>query len=105
MKRRVLLLSALAAFAAPVAAQAAMPQSVPMFEQVQDRRGGQDAGPRVSLNEIVRRLRSSRQGQMVDARPSNMGGRAVYIIVWEYPGGRIGNIYVDQASGQVLRED
>ena len=105
MKRPVLLFAALVAFASPAAAQVAV-SGPAAWQKVQNRRGGGDeAGARMSLGEIVRRLRSSRQGQMLDARPSNQGGREIYIIVWEYPGGRIGNIYVDARTGSVLGED
>lgn len=108
MKRRVLLFAALVAFASPAAAQAVASPPAASWQQAQDRRGGRGgdaAGQRMSLGEIVRRLRASRQGQMLDARPSTMGGRDVYVIVWEYPGGRIGNIYVDQRTGSVVGED
>ena len=63
------------------------------------------AGQRISLSDVVRRLRASRQGSMLDAREGLRFGRAVYVIVWEYPGGRIGNIYVDQRTGAVVGED
>lgn len=106
MKRSVLLLAALAAFAAPAAAQADQ-ASGPELTRVQYRqdRGRDDDGQRVSLSEVVRRLRATRQGSMLDAQATSRGGRAVYVIIWEYPGGRIGNIYVDQRTGAVLGED
>ncbi len=117
MKRRLLILAAaLIATATPVVAEAAQP--MPGFLQVQfgqdrdgDRgrgrgRGGrEDAGPRMSLSDVVRRLRGSRQGQMLDAREGSFGGRPVYVVIWEYPEGRVANIYVDQRTGAVIGEN
>ena len=115
MKRSVLLLAALAAFAAPAAAQAEQASGLELTRvqfQDDDRgrgrgrgRGGEDEGARVSLSEVVRRLRATRQGSMLDAQATSRGGRPIYVIIWEYPGGRIGNIYVDQRTGAVLGED
>ena len=105
MKRSVLLLAALAALAAPAAAQAettvtqARPEAI-LVAQVRD-----DDGPRISLSEVVRGLRASRQGSMLDAQATTRGGRAIYVVIWEYPGGRIGNIYVDARTGAVIGED
>lgn len=106
MKRRTFILAAaLIATAAPVAAETAQP--APALERVQygQDRGRDEAGPRMSLGDVVRRLRASRRGQMLDARESVMGGRPVYVIIWEYPEGRVANIYVDQRSGAVIGEN
>ncbi|WP_296817787.1 hypothetical protein [Brevundimonas sp.] len=109
MKRLLILAAALIATAAPAAAEAAQP--VAGFIQAQYRQQDRNLGareddrPRWSLSEVVRRLRGSRQGQMVDARESTYGGRPVYVIIWEYPGGRIANIYVDARTGGVIGED
>lgn len=106
MKRSVLLLAALAALAAPAVAQAettaiqARPEAV-LVSQAR----GDDQGPRISLSEVVRRLRATRQGSMLDAQATTRGGRAIYVVIWEYPGGRIGNIYVDARTGAVIGED
>ena len=105
MKRSVLILAALTAFAAPATAQALeRADGAHLIQARQDRSRGGDAR-RVSLSEVVRRLRATRQGDMLDANESRRGGRAVYVIVWEYPGGRIGRIYVDQQSGSVIGEE
>ena len=42
---------------------------------------------------------------MLDAQATTRGGRAIYVVIWEYPGGRIGNIYVDARTGAVIGED
>jgi uncharacterized membrane protein YkoI len=106
MKRSVLLLAALAALAAPTAAQAetAVSQARPEAILIAQARGD-DEGPRISLSEVVRRLRATRQGSMLDAQATTRGGRAIYVVIWEYPGGRIGNIYVDARTGAVIGED
>ena len=75
------------------------------YRQDRDRSARDDDRPRWSLSEVVRRLRGSRQGQMLDARESSYGGRPVFVIIWEYPGGRVANIYVDQRTGAVIGED
>jgi uncharacterized iron-regulated membrane protein len=106
MKRYLILLAAAAVLAAPPAASASqMTGSLLASASAQQFRARQDDGQRVSLSEVVRRLRASRQGQMVDAQATTRDGRAIYVIIWEYPGGRIGNIYVDQRTGAVLGED
>ncbi len=108
MNRRLVLLAALIATAAPVAAEAAQPMpgfSPAQYRQDRDRSARDDDRPRWSLSEVVRRLRGSRQGQMLDARESSYGGRPVFVIIWEYPGGRVANIYVDQRTGAVIGED
>ncbi len=98
MKRSLFIAIALAALSAPSIAAA---QAAPA-ELVQVR---QDRSQRMSLGEVVRRLRATRQGEMLDAREDVRGGRAIYVVIWEYPGGRVGNIYVDQRTGAVLGED
>ena len=105
MKRSVLLLAALAALAAPAAAQAetVVAQARPEAVLVAQARGGDEG--RISLSEVVRRLRATRQGSMLDAQATTRGGRAIYVVIWEYPGGRIGNIYVDARTGAVIGED
>lgn len=105
MKRSVLLLAALAALSVPAAAQAetAAIQARPEAILVAQARGGDE--DRISLSEVVRRLRATRQGSMLDAQATTRGGRAIYVVIWEYPGGRIGNIYVDARTGAVIGED
>lgn len=106
MKRLFVLFAAVTALTAPAAASAdpmvAPTISIASYQQFRAR---QDDGPRVSLSEVVRRLRASRQGQMLDAQATVRDGRAIYVIIWEYPGGRIGNIIVDQRTGAVLGEN
>lgn len=106
MQRILVSLAAAAVLAVPtlVSAQPAPAPEV-THATYQQFRARQDEGPRVSLSDVVRRLRASRQGQMLDAQATTRDGRAIYVIIWEYPGGRIGNIYVDQRTGQVLGED
>ena len=105
MKRSVLLLAAMAALSVPAAAQAETSaiQARPEAMLVSQARGGDE--DRISLSEVVRRLRATRQGSMLDAQATTRGGRAIYVVIWEYPGGRIGNIYVDARTGAVIGED
>lgn len=106
MKRSALLFTVLVALSAPLAAHAetaAAQQARPEATLVAQARGGDDQ--RISLSEVVRRLRASRQGSMLDAQATTRGGRAIYVVIWEYPGGRIGNIYVDARTGAVIGED
>ncbi|MBN8552276.1 MAG: PepSY domain-containing protein [Caulobacterales bacterium] len=106
MKRYLILLAAAAALAAPPAASASPAmEALATAAGYQQFRARQDDGPRVSLSDVVRRLRATRQGQMLDAQATTRDGRAIYVIIWEYPGGRIGNIYVDQRTGAVLGEN
>ena len=109
-RRLILIAAAVMATAAPVAAEAA--QALPGLTHAQyrqdrdrDRAGREDDRPRWSLSEVVRRLRGSRQGQMLDAREGSYGGRPVFVVSWEYPGGRVANIFVDQRTGAVIGED
>ncbi len=51
---------------------------------------------RVELQEIVRRVSAGRSGRMLGVRPSGSD----YVLRWEYPGGRIADIYVDGRSGR-----
>lgn len=105
MKRSVLLLAAMAALSVPAVAQAETSaiQARPEAMLVSQARGGDE--DRISLSEVVRRLRATRQGSMLDAQATTRGGRAIYVVIWEYPGGRIGNIYVDARTGAVIGED
>jgi len=105
MKRSVLLLVAMAALSTPAVAQAETSaiQARPEAMLVSQARGGDE--DRISLSEVVRRLRATRQGSMLDAQATTRGGRAIYVVIWEYPGGRIGNIYVDARTGAVIGED
>ncbi|WP_156893962.1 hypothetical protein [Brevundimonas aveniformis] len=106
MKRLLVLFAAAAALSAPAVTFAAPAVSVEVSAlSYQQFRARQDEGQRVPLSDVVRRLRASRQGQMLDAQATTRDGRAIYVIIWEYPGGRIGNIYVDQRTGAVLGED
>lgn len=106
MKRSLVILAAVTALAAPAPATA-FPWFAGelMVASAQQFRARQDDSQRVSLSEVVRRLRASRQGQMLDAQATVRDGRAIYVIIWEYPGGRIGNIIVDQRTGAVLGEN
>jgi len=104
MKRFLVLFAAVTALVAPAAVSAA-PAADFVLASYQQFRARQDDSQRVSLSEVVRRLRASRQGQMLDAQATTRDGRAIYVIIWEYPGGRIGNIFVDQRTGAVIGEN
>lgn len=106
MTRRILLLAAaLAALGGPVAAQSLSIAGIEIaVTQNRGERGERDGG-RVSFGEVLRRLQASRPGSMRNVTESSQGGRPVYIVMWEYPGGRIAYITVDQRSGQVIGEN
>lgn len=106
MKFLAPLLAVLVAVAAPAAASA---QVIPglygaQFRQDRAREEARE-GQRVSLSDVVRRLQNSRPGRMLGANESNRGGRTVYIVRWEYPGGRVADIIVDARTGQILGEN
>ncbi|WP_292260184.1 PepSY domain-containing protein [Brevundimonas sp.] len=98
-----LMAAALGAALAPAAtAQVRSPfaGSLRQDEARDERREGQ----RVDLREVVRRVSSGRQGRMLGVSERQSGGRLVYVIRWEYPGGRVADIMVDGRTGAVIGE-
>ncbi|QBX37120.1 hypothetical protein E4M02_03150 [Brevundimonas sp. S30B] len=80
-------------------------------EQSQDRGPpdrGRDRGresmsreaPRADLGAIVRGVSAGRPGRMLGVSPRGDG----YVVRWEYPGGRVGDIMVDGRTGRVTGE-
>lgn len=59
-------------------------------------------GRRLELSEVLRRVEAGRQGRMLPGGVQPRGD--FYVIQWEYPGGRVVNIYVDARTGQIIRE-
>lgn len=114
MKFRVLLIAALAAVLPAtevLAAGAAVDQSRgrdrDRAERSDDRGRGErgreaarESQPRVDLGDIVRRVSAGRPGRMLGVSPRGDG----YVVRWEYPGGRVGDIMVDGRSGRVTGE-
>lgn len=106
MKVLASILAAAVALSAPVAASAQSMPGIFAAQYRQDRaRDEAREGQRVSLGDVVRRLQGSRPGRMLGANESSRGGRTVYVIRWEYPGGRVADIIVDARTGQVLGEN
>lgn len=123
MKFRVTLIAALAALlpATEALANDAWDQSRgrdrDRSEQSQDR-GSSDRGqdrrressdrgreaareaPRPDLGGIVRSVSAGRPGRMLGVSPRGDG----YVVRWEYPGGRVGDIMVDGRTGRVTGE-
>ena len=114
---RILLLAGLIA-AAPMAEAVAQSRERPSRDQLespprdplissfrQDRaREESREGRRVSASEVARNVSRGREGRMLGINERNMGGRPVYVVRWEYPGGRVADITVDARSGAVIGE-
>lgn len=56
--------------------------------------------PRADLGAIVRGVSAGRPGRMLGVSPRGDG----YVVRWEYPGGRVGDIMVDGRTGRVTGE-
>ena len=98
-----LLIALCAALAAtPAAAQVRSPfaNSLRQDEAREERREGQ----RVDLGSVVRRVSAGRQGRMLGVSERGSGDRLVYVIRWEYPGGRVADITVDGRTGAIIGE-
>lgn len=81
----------------PAAAQVAGPfSSLRQDEARQESREGR----RLDIREIERRVSAGRQGRILNAEPRG----DVYVVRWEYPGGRVADITVDARTGRVLGE-
>jgi hypothetical protein len=101
---RILLLAGLIA-AAPMAEAAAQSRDPLMSSLRQDRaREESQEGRRVSASEVARNVSRGREGRMLGINERNMGGRPVYVVRWEYPGGRVADITVDARTGAVIGE-
>ncbi|MFN5083583.1 MAG: hypothetical protein ACK5WW_03355 [Brevundimonas sp.] len=59
-------------------------------------------GRRMELGELLRRVAAGRPGRMVPGGVQPRGD--VYVIQWEYPGGRVVDITVDARTARVLEE-
>lgn len=105
---RILFLAALIA-AAPMTdalAQSRGPsrdQLMSSFRQDRAREESQE-GRRVSASEVARNVSRGREGRMLGINERNMGGRPVYVVRWEYRGGRVADITVDARTGAVIGE-
>ena len=78
-------------------------QLMSSFRQDRAREDSQE-GRRVSASEVARNVSRGREGRMLGINERNMGGRPVYVVRWEYPGGRVADITVDARSGAVIGE-
>lgn len=72
-------------------------------DQTQAREERRD-GQRVDLGSVVRRVSAGRQGRMLGVSERGSGDRLVYVIRWEYPGGRVVDITVDGRTGAIIGE-
>ena len=72
-------------------------------DQAQAREERRD-GQRVDLGSVVRRVSAGRQGRMLGVSERGSGDRLVYVIRWEYPGGRVVDITVDGRTGAIIGE-
>lgn len=99
---RVLLLALLlAAGSAP-----ALAQENPAISQWRQDRAREESreGQRVDGREVHRRVSAGRPGRMLTMSERGSGDRLIYVVRWEYPGGRIADISVDGRTGRILGE-
>lgn len=62
-------------------------------------------GRRLSASDVARIVSRGRQGRMLGISERPTGGRsAIYIVRWEYPGGRVSDIMVDARTGSIMGE-
>lgn len=78
-------------------------QLMSSFRQDRAREESQE-GRRVSASEVARNVSRGREGRMLGINERNMGGRPVYVVRWEYRGGRVADITVDARTGAVIGE-
>lgn len=106
---RILFLAGLIA-AAPMADASARALETqardPLMSSLRQDRAREESreGRRVSASEVARSVSRGREGRMLGINERNMGGRAVYVVRWEYPGGRVADITVDARTGAVIGE-
>jgi hypothetical protein len=106
---RILLLAGLIA-AAPMAEASARALEVqardPLMGSFRQDRAREESreGRRLSASEVARSVSRGREGRMLGINERNMGGRPVYVVRWEYPGGRVADITVDARTGAVIGE-
>jgi hypothetical protein len=103
-RTRVLILAALLA-AAPLSDAVAQVRG-PLAGQLRQNQAREEAreGQRVDMGAVVRRVSSGRPGRMLGVNERGGGDRLVYVVRWEYPGGRIADISVDGRTGRVIGE-
>ena len=106
---RILLLAGLIA-AAPMAVPSAHALETqardPLMGSFRQDRAREESreGRRLSASEVARSVSRGREGRMLGISERNMGGRPVYVVRWEYPGGRVADITVDARTGAVIGE-
>lgn len=78
----------------------------PMISQFRQDQAREEAreGRRISAREVVRRVSDGREGRMLNVSERGGGSTLVYVVRWEYPGGRIADITVDGRTGRILGE-
>lgn len=99
MTRTILIAAAVASLTA-LQGSPALAQSNPLSLRQDEARQEARQGRRLELSDIVRRVSSGRQGRLLGARPAG----DVYVVRWEYPGGRVADITVDARTGDILGE-
>lgn len=100
---RVFLMIALLA-AVPVGE--VMAQNNPLAGQWRQDRAREESreGQRISMREVTARVSAGRPGRLLGVSERSSGGRLVYVVRWEYPGGRVADISVDGRTGRILGE-
>lgn len=90
---------------APLADVAAQSRD-PLVGSLRQDRARQESqqGRRMSASEVARIVSRGREGRMVGINERNMSGRPVYVVRWEYRGGRVSDIMVDARTGSVMGE-
>ena len=79
--------------AAPLAASPVAARAEPAHEQ---------AGGRVPLARVLKMLAEQYKGKQLNTTMGDSGGRAVYLVQWQLPDGRIKVFTVDAQTGQVV---
>ena len=100
MVRNLVIAATLFATAVSASPAAAYFGSQDQTQAREERRDGQ----RVDLGSVVRRVSAGRQGRMLGVSERGSGDRLVYVIRWEYPGGRVVDITVDGRTGAIIGE-
>lgn len=100
MVRNLAIAATLFATILPAAPAAAYVGRQDQAQAREERRDGQ----RVDLGSVVRRVSAGRQGRMLGVSERGSGDRLVYVIRWEYPGGRVADITVDGRTGAIIGE-
>lgn len=83
-----------------------MAQNNPLASQWRQDRAREESreGQRISMREVTARVSAGRPGRLLGVSERGSGGRLVYVVRWEYPGGRVADISIDGRTGRILGE-